>query len=180
MPFYQELFTELKTKALNKIQLNKLKMCLAKKYKLNKMPTDIDIFLNAPEKDIPKLKKMLQTKPTRSISGVTPIAVMSKPMPCPHGKCIFCPGGINSNFGDVPQSYTGKEPATMRGIRANYDPYIQVFNRLEQYIVSGHVPQKCDIIVMGGTFPSYPKDYQEQFVTEIFQAMNDFSDLFFD
>ncbi len=104
---------------------------------------------------------------------------MTKPLPCPHGKCIYCPGGLASEFGDVPQSYTGKEPASMRAARANYDSYIQVFNRLEQYIVLGQIPEKCDVIVMGGTFPSFEKDYQEEFVKYIFKAMNDFSKLFF-
>lgn len=154
-------------------------MELAKKYKLAKVPTDIDIYLHAPAADAHYFKSILLTKPVRSISGVTPVAVMSKPYPCPHGRCTFCPGGPGSVFGDVPQSYTGKEPATMRGIRAGYDPYMQVFNRLEQYIVTGHAPEKCDVIIMGGTFPSYPRDYQEDFALHVFKAMNDFSALFF-
>ena len=32
---------------------------------------------------------------------------------------------------------------------------------------------------MGGTFPSFPKKYQEEFVYYAFKAMNDFSRLFY-
>ncbi|MEK6845789.1 MAG: tRNA uridine(34) 5-carboxymethylaminomethyl modification radical SAM/GNAT enzyme Elp3, partial [Nanoarchaeota archaeon] len=104
----------------------------------------------------------------------------TKPFPCPHGKCIMCPGGVDSAFGDVPQSYTGREPATMRGIRNNFDPYLQVFNRLEQYILQGHNCDKVELIIMGGTFPSFPQEYQEEFIKYAFKAMNDFSKLFYD
>ncbi|MFC1752396.1 tRNA uridine(34) 5-carboxymethylaminomethyl modification radical SAM/GNAT enzyme Elp3 [Thermoproteota archaeon] len=181
--YFQELIAELKKeqdkkKRLSKQDIAKLKRKLAKKYKLSKFPTDIEIFLNAGQEDV-KYLKHLQTKPTRSLSGVAVVAVMTKPMPCPHGKCTTCPGGPDSVFGQVPQSYTGKEPATMRALRSGFDPYMQVMNRLEQYVVSGHVPDKAELIIMGGTFPSFPKKYQEEFVKQCFKAMNDFSVLFF-
>lgn len=183
MNFYQEFITELKKKNYTEKQLNKLKRNLSQKYKLNKIPTNIDILLNAAQKEILQIKTKLITKPTRTISGVAPVAIMTKPFPCPHastvGPCIMCPGGPKSEFGDVPQSYTGKEPATMRGIRNKYDAYLQVFNRLEQYILLGHNCEKVELILMGGTFPSFPLEYQEEFVTSAFQAMNDFSDLFY-
>ncbi len=177
MPFYQELFQLLKEKQLTKEQLAKAKMRLAKKHHLNKIPTDIDILLHTDGTQL--FEGILLTKPIRSISGVTPIAIMTKPYPCPHGRCTFCPGGPGSVFGDVPQSYTGKEPATMRALRAGFDSYLQVFNRLEQYVVTGHVPQKCEVIVMGGTFPAMPREYLEHFIASAYKAMNDFSALFF-
>ncbi len=181
--FYQEITGILKKENLDKDKLSRLKIKLCKKYKLKKIPTDIEILLNIPEKYIPRLKKQLLTKPVRTISGVAVVAIMTKPFPCPHAKtvgpCIYCPGGPKSYFGTVPQSYTGKEPATRRAIRNKYDPYLQVMNRLEQYIVTGHVPDKIELIIMGGTFPSFPKKYQEEFVKYAFKAMNDFSGLFF-
>src|SRR3989338_1156885 len=137
-------------------------------------------MLNADIKDIQKIRKFLIAKPTRTISGIAACAVMTKPFPCPHGKCAYCPGGLNSAFGTVPQSYTGKEPATRRAIRNNYNAYLQVMNRLEQYVVAGHVPDKIELIVMGGTFPSCPMNYQEDFIKNALQAMNDFSSLFID
>src|SRR3989338_6656166 len=110
---------------------------------------------------------------------------MSEPYPCPHtmkgiGPCTYCPGGPGSAFGDVPQSYTGKEPSTRRSIRNNYDPYLVVFNRLEHYVAMGKVPDKAEIIIQGGTFTFFPKAYQEYFVKYALKAMNDFSKLFFD
>ncbi|MCK4589609.1 MAG: tRNA uridine(34) 5-carboxymethylaminomethyl modification radical SAM/GNAT enzyme Elp3 [Nanoarchaeota archaeon] len=179
MNIYQELIQNLRKQSLSSKQFSQLKRELCKKYKVHKPPTNFEILLHAKESDLKKIKNKLLTKPTRTISGVSPIAVMTRPFKCPHGKCLMCPGGPNSHFGDVPQSYTGKEPATMRGIRNKYDSYLQVFNRLEQYIVLGHDINKIELIVMGGTFPSFPKKYQDDFIIYAFKAMNDFSKLFF-
>jgi elongator complex protein 3 len=162
-------------KNTDKVNLNKIKLKLSSKYKLKRIPTDIEIFLSS-KKNIPEL---IVTKPTRTISGVAVVALMTMPIKCPHGKCIYCPGGLNSEFGDVPQSYTGHEPSTMRGIRNDYDAYLQVMNRLEQYIVIGQNPEKVEVIIMGGTFPSFPAEYQNLFVKDAFKAMNDFSNLFY-
>src|SRR3989344_1624078 len=168
----------------NKIEdqksLNEIKQEMAKKHKLSKTPTNIEILVSLPKEKMAEFKKVLLSKPTRTISGVSPVAIMTAPSKCPHGKCTFCPGGLNSPWGDVPQSYTGHEPATMRGIRNNYDAYLQVFNRLQQYVLMGHTFDKIEIIIMGGTFTATEKEYQEEFVYGLFKAMNDFSDLFFD
>ena len=67
----------------------------------------------------------------------------------------------------------------MRAMRAGFDPYRIVFNRLEQYVAGGHMPDKVEIILQGGTFPSFPKKYQEEVVRLCFKAMNDFGRLFF-
>lgn len=161
-----------------KKKISQEKQKLAKKYNIQIL-TDIQILLNMNWDQVQMYKKILMTKPTRSISGVAVIAIMTNPAKCPHGKCIFCPGGLDSFYGDVPQSYTGKEPATLRGIRSNYNAYFQVMSRLEQYIMTGHVPDKVELIVMGGTFPARDKKYQEEFIGDALQAMNDFSNSFF-
>ena len=171
----QELLQELKPG----VDLEKLKKIISKKYKLSKFPTNIEILAELNEKEKETYKKFLITKPTRTISGVAPIAVMTKPLACKHGKCTFCPGGPGSNFGNVPQSYTGNEPSTMRAIRSDYDPYLIVFNRLEQYMLLNQIPEKAEVIIQGGTFPSFEKDYQEEVIKYILKAMNDFSELFF-
>ncbi len=178
--FYEEIFQELRTKEISELQLTKLKRNLALKHKLKVIPSNINLLLHVKEEEIPFFKKKLLTKPVRTISGVSPIAIMTQPSNCPHGKCTFCPGGINSPWGDVPQSYTGHEPATMRGIRNKYDAYLQVMNRLEQYVILGHSFDKIELIIMGGTFPATSKEYQETFIKEAFQAMNVFSQYFFD
>jgi elongator complex protein 3 len=178
--FFTDIIEEIKQKPHSKLDISRLKLKLCKKHRRKHPPTDIEILLNADDKDLPLLKKTLRTKPTRSISGVAVVAIMCRPHKCPHGKCTICPGGIDSHFGDTPQSYTGKEPATMRAIRNRFDPYLQVFNRLEQYIVAGHIPDKVELIIMGGTFPSTKDEYQKGFITYALKAMNDFSRLFFD
>ncbi len=178
--FFSEIAEFIKKKKPSKNQIATEKTRLCKKYSLKKIPTDIEIMLNADIKGIQKIRKFLLAKPTRTISGIAACAVMTKPFPCPHGKCAYCPGGINSAFGTVPQSYTGKEPAARRAIRNNYNAYLQVMNRLEQYVAAGHAPDKIELIIMGGTFPSCPMSYQEDFIKNALQAMNDFSFLFID
>jgi elongator complex protein 3 len=177
--YLQELVQICMQKSLDKNAISRLKARLCEKYKVKEMPTDIEVLMLLNKRDMQLMKPYLQTKPVRSLSGVAVCAIMTRPRQCPHGKCIYCPGGPQSFFGDVPQSYTGHEPATRRAIRNSFDPYLQVFNRLEQYIVSGHLPEKLEVIVMGGTFPSYPVKYQREFVAYAFKAMNDFSERFF-
>jgi elongator complex protein 3 len=156
---------------ISKEALSKLKVKLSQKYGLKSVPSDVEVFLRTGTK--------LVTKPMRTMSGVSPLALMTAPFACPHGKCVYCPGGPGSPFGDVPQSYTGREPSTMRGIRNMYDPYLIVFNRLEQFIATGHFPEKTEVIVQGGTFPALPWQYQEDFITYALKAMNDFGEKFY-
>jgi len=169
-------------------ELNQIKLKILNKYRTNgnlkQIPKNADIYFVASEEEREQLKHLLSLKPVRTISGVAPIALMSEPYPCPHtmkgiGPCTYCPGGPGSVFGNVPQSYTGKEPSTRRAIRNNYDPYLIVFNRLEHYIAMGKIPDKAEIIIQGGTFTFFPKAYQEYFVKYSLKAMNDFSKLFF-
>jgi elongator complex protein 3 len=165
-------------KKLSQDQISGIKNRLSKEHGLKKPPTNIEIMLHL-SLELIKQMPFLLTKPGRSKSGVSVVAIMTKPHKCPHGKCITCPGGIDSHFGTVPQSYTGIEPATRRAIRNDYDPYLQVMNRLEQYIVSGHPVDKIELIIMGGTFPSTSFLYQKNFIMYALKAMNDFSYLFF-
>ena len=83
--YYKELISQLKKKKLTKKQLNTLKIKLCIKHQIKKIPTDIEILLNADAKDIPKIRKYLLTKPTRTISGVAVCAIMTKPIACRHG-----------------------------------------------------------------------------------------------
>jgi len=176
----QEILQEAEIRNIkNTKELDIIKYKICKKYKLKSAPKIIHLFLSADQNQREKLKSILITKPIRTLSGVAPLAIMTKPIACKHGKCTFCPGGPGSYFGDVTQSYTGNEPTSMRAIRNNYDPYLQVFNRLEHYTLLGQNSDKIELIVMGGTFPSFELTYQDYFVTYALKAMNDFSDLFY-
>jgi len=156
----------------------KLRSVLCRQQHPKSMPSFIQILAYATNEEYKKLF-FLQSKPSRTIAGVSPIAIMTKPMKCPHGKCLMCPGGVDSAFGSTPQSYTGKEPAARRAMRNNYDAYIQVFNRLEQYTLLNHPIDKSELIIMGGTFIAADEDYRNEFMANALKAMNDFSDLFF-
>ena len=105
-------------------------------------------------------------KATRTISGVTPVAVMAKPFPCP-GDCVYCPSSEGA-----PKSYTVESPAVLRAIRCDFDPARQVSVRLKTLVDMGHPVQKVELIVMGGTFLAYPVDYQHWFVKSCFDALN--------
>ena len=93
-------------------------------------------------------------KPVRTLSGVTPLTVVLKPKKCDHGNCIYCPGGEH-----VPQSYTNKSPAIMRALALKFNPYEQVANRLRVLKKMGHPTDKIELIIIGGTFLQYEKEY---------------------
>jgi elongator complex protein 3 len=187
---FQQLCREIVDEAIAKKvrtveALNRVKMHVLNKHpEIAEIPNNADLIVSATPEQKAALKNVLVMKPMRTISGVSPIAMMCDPYPCPHtmkklGPCTYCPGGPGSPWGDVPQSYTGAEPSTRRSARNHYDPYISIFNRLEHYIAMNHSPEKVEVILQGGTFPFFPKHYQEYFIKYIFKAMNDFSRVFY-
>src|SRR5919205_682568 len=114
-------------------------------------------------------KRLLMVKPNKTASGVAVIAVMPNPYRCPHGRCIYCPGGIKFN---TPLSYTGTEPVTRAAQKFNYDPYYQVCSKMEQLQARGHDTGKTEIVIVGGTFPFMPASYQRQFAKSCYDALN--------
>ncbi|HIE31773.1 MAG TPA: tRNA uridine(34) 5-carboxymethylaminomethyl modification radical SAM/GNAT enzyme Elp3 [Methanosarcinales archaeon] len=156
-------------------ELNTAKKQVSARYKLSRLPKNAEILAVCPADERVRVIPLLQRKPVRTVSGVAVVAVMTSPHPCPHGACVPCPGGPASVF-NTPQSYTGREPATMRAISCGYEPYEQVTNRLRQLHQIGHPVDKAELIVMGGTFTARPPDYQQWFVRRCVMAMNDFTD----
>lgn len=155
-------------------ELNKVKKEVSKEYHLESLPRNGDIIVQGSSEEQNIIKDFLKRKPVRTISGVAVIAVMTSPAPCPHGVCLPCPGGPNSVF-KSPQSYMGREPAAMRAIQHEFDPYAQVRSRLSQLKEIGHDIEKVELIVMGGTFSARSLDYQEWFTKRCLEAMNDFT-----
>ncbi len=152
-----------------KEDVNAIKIKVAGKQSLTYVIPNSELIRCLRPREKRKLLPVLKRKATRTISGVTIIAVMTEPWPCPHdAPCAYCPGGPSQG---VPQSYTGKEPAAMRGIQNQYDPYMQVENRIEQLSAIGHMVDKVELIIMGGTFPSAPTNYQESFVKGCLDAI---------
>ena len=118
-----------------------------------------------------RLLERIRMKPMRTLSGVTTVTVLTKPYPCP-GKCIFCPTDVR-----MPKSYLPDEPGAMRAVEHQFDPFAQVRSRIMQLESLGHPTDKIELLILGGTWSSYKRDYQEWFVKRCFDAMNDFSNL---
>lgn len=166
----QEIVRELrKDRSLGKDDLENIKRNIASKYKLERVPSNPEIMSELDEETKAVLEEKLSIKRTRSASGVVVVAAMTAPFGCPHGTCLYCPGG--PSFG-TPQSYTGHEPAAMRAIQNDFDPHKQVVERLRQLGEMGHSTQKVELIIMGGTFTYLPVEYQRWFIKSCFDALN--------
>ncbi len=116
-----------------------------------------------------RYRRLLMVKPAKTASGVAVITVMPKPFECPHGRCTYCPGGVEFN---TPLSYTGTEPATRAAQKHSFDPYQQASSKLEQLQARGHDTGKSEIVIVGGTFPFMPDDYQRGFAKGCYDALN--------
>ncbi len=114
----------------------------------------------------PDLLARIRLKPVRSLSGVTVVTVLTKPYDCP-GECIFCPDDVR-----MPKSYLPDEPGAQRALMHGFDPYSQVRARLAALEAVGHPTDKIELLVLGGTWTSYPKDYQTWFIRRLFDALN--------
>ncbi|WP_458403021.1 tRNA uridine(34) 5-carboxymethylaminomethyl modification radical SAM/GNAT enzyme Elp3 [Methanobrevibacter sp.] len=149
------------------LEVEKRQLC--RDLKLSKFMSNADILKYAEPEEKELVSGILKKKPTRTQSGVAIVAVMCHPHKCPHGRCFYCP---ESDI--APPSYTGEEPAALRGRMYEFHPYIQCFNRLKQLKQIGHPIDKVELIIMGGTFPSRDLCYQEWFVSQCLKAMTDF------
>ncbi len=112
------------------------------------------------------LLERIRMKPVRTLSGVTTVTVLTKPYPCP-GQCIFCPTDVR-----MPKSYLPDEPGAMRALEHDFDPYTQVRSRLEALEALGHPTDKIELLILGGTWSAYRRNYQEWFIRRCFDAMN--------
>ncbi|WP_296875928.1 tRNA uridine(34) 5-carboxymethylaminomethyl modification radical SAM/GNAT enzyme Elp3 [uncultured Methanobrevibacter sp.] len=155
-----------KITARKQLEVKKRQLC--RDLKLSKFMSNADILEYAKPEEKEIVSAIVKKKPTRTISGVAVVAVMCHPHKCPHGRCFYCP---ESDI--APPSYTGEEPAALRGRMYDYHPYVQCFNRLKQLKKIGHPIDKVELIIMGGTFPSRDLDYQEWFVSQCLKAMCD-------
>ena len=144
-----------------------IKICT--KYALDRIPKNYEILSVVKKEDFDKLRKVLIRKPAKTASGVAVVALMPKPYACPHGRCTYCPGGIEFNS---PNSYTGKEPSSLNAIENEFNPKLQIMSKIEKLIAFGHDPSKMEIVIVGGTFLFMPKDYQINFIKSCYDALN--------
>lgn len=113
-----------------------------------------------------RLERLLRVREIRTLSGIAPITVLTKPYPCP-GRCVYCPAPKG-----MPKSYLASEPAAQRAWLLKFDPYRQVRLRIKTLEDNGHNASKIELIVLGGTWSHYPLKYREWFITRCFQAAN--------
>ena len=111
---------------------------------------------------------LLKKRAVRTLSGIAPVAVLTKPYPCP-GSCAYCPKKPN-----VPVSYLPNEPAVMRALRLKFNPYLQTVYRLRALENNGHEPNKIELIIIGGTWSYLPLKYKYWYLLNCFKAANDY------
>lgn len=159
----------------NKNKFNKIYRQLRKEFQM--VPKKIHIFCSYRQlveqgkiKQNIDLEQRLVAKKIRALSGVLVITVLTSPskFSCPKD-CNYCP-----NEPGQPRSYLKDEPAVQRANRNNFDPIKQFFDRATTHFINGHPVDKIEILVLGGTWSSYPKDYQEQFIRDLYYAANIF------
>lgn len=153
-------------------KINNIKCQICKKHHYNKVIKNAVIFSHATEEEKTKIVDVLRRRVVRSLSGVSVIAIMTKPYPCP-GKCVYCPGESSQPGVKVAQSYTGREPAAMRSINCNFDPYEQVKSRIGDLEAIAHNVDKIELIIMGGTFLSTDIEYQKSFIQGALEGVID-------
>ena len=160
-----------------KIIERKMKL-LRRKYKISPSKSKIRQSCEQNNIEIPEnLIEYLIKKKSRSMSGVVVVAVTSPPMSSCSYNCSFCPSGKNSEgVMIVPKSYDPKEPAIARGLRNNFNGYLQFYERGDTYIANGHYMDKVELIVRGGTWHCYPERIQIRFITEVYYGANTFYD----
>ncbi|MFA4819663.1 MAG: tRNA uridine(34) 5-carboxymethylaminomethyl modification radical SAM/GNAT enzyme Elp3 [Candidatus Aenigmatarchaeota archaeon] len=161
-----------KIKTVEELELAKIKLAGGKSLVKNSQILEL---ASPSDPDYDKIKKLLKIKNVRTASGVANIAVMwmheKHENSCP-ANCIYCPQGKDETGLIAPKSYTGVEPTTLRAIRNDYDPFLQVTNRIKQLNLIGHSTDKCELIIMGGTFMATPTKFQEEFVKRCLDGFN--------
>jgi elongator complex protein 3 len=133
------------------------------------LPTNVEWIRSlSPDAQV-RYRGAIRRRPSRTLSGVAVVAVMTAPARCPHGRCTYCPGGVENAS---PQSYTGEEPSALRGAQFHWDSEAITRQRLAALEAIGHPTSKVEVIVMGGTFPARPRPFQEGVLRGIYDGLN--------
>jgi elongator complex protein 3 len=150
-------------------EVHREKLARAKAHPAGPLLSNVDWIRSLPPEEQLRYAGAVRRKPSRSLSGVAVVAVMTAPARCPHGRCTYCPGGVENAS---PQSYTGEEPSALRGAQFRWDSAAITRHRIETLEAIGHPTSKVEVIVMGGTFPARPRGYQEGVLRGIYDGLN--------
>ncbi len=149
--------------------LEKAKKRAASLYGLDRYPSNSEIIARLPKDSAEGFEGLLRVHPRRSASGIVVVTAFSAPFSCPHGTCVFCPGGPRLG---TPQSYLPRSPGMKSALSAEFDPYLQVRKCLAKYSANGHETSKVETIIEGGTFIAVDEGYQMGFVKGVYDGLN--------
>ena len=153
----------------SRVALEKAKKRAARLYSLSRYVSNSEILMALPDSDRAAFQDMLRVHPRRSASGIVVVTAFSAPFSCPHGTCVFCPGGPRQG---TPQSYMPDSPGMRTALATEFDPFKQVQKSLAKYAANGHQIDKVETIMEGGTFVAVPLDYQTSFVKGVYDGLN--------
>ena len=173
--------------------IDKFKKGIQKKYKYTLSNAEFIKIYKYLNLENQHLRNLITKKKCKSNSGVLVITVLTSAHPqytdedgevktarfsCKHD-CAYCPNEPaheGNNWVAQPRSYLYSEPAVLRANANDFDPIKQMNSRLSTLIRMGHIPDKLEIIVLGGTWSEYPRDYQDRFITELYYSANIYFD----
>jgi len=150
-------------------QLELAKKEAAKRFHLGKYLTNSQLYLALSPAERAGRKEIFRVHPRRSASGIVIVTVFTAPATCPHGTCVYCPGGPSMG---TPQSYVPDGPSMRAATGVGFDPFMQAQKMLSKYIDRGHEASKVELMVEGGTFLAMPHGYQEWFIKRAFDGLN--------
>ncbi|MCS6770074.1 MAG: tRNA uridine(34) 5-carboxymethylaminomethyl modification radical SAM/GNAT enzyme Elp3 [Candidatus Caldarchaeum sp.] len=146
---------------LSRAEAERLKKEIASRMRMPKIPSDMELASLSGAKVL--------KKPVKTASGVSVITVVAPLFSCPHGRCVYCPGG--RPYG-TPQSYTGEEVVVRNATALGFDPYRQVKAAVQRLQQMGHFVDKVELIVIGGTFTASSPEFQRRFIQRCLDALN--------
>jgi ELP3 family radical SAM enzyme/protein acetyltransferase len=184
---YKDLVLEILSRNQDYTKHEILKALMRKHKCVKKNSYVFQVFLlmntgNATDKQY--IREVLRIKAGKSHSGIISVTVFTSGTPewidpvtsekksqtfsC-QWNCHYCP-----NEPGQPRSYLKGEPGVLRANRSNFDCVSQMHERLKALYLCGHECDKLEVLVLGGTWVSYPVDYREQFIRDIYYAANTF------
>lgn len=172
------IYAGLKIPNLTKDSFHKIKNEIYKTYTLKQPLASIEIIQRYNEwiktgifEESNSFRKIIRKRWVRSLSWVTVISLLTKFFWCP-GKCVYCP-----TFEGLPKSYIPNEPAVQRAELNDFDPILQIHNRLRSLEITGHKIEKNDVRIIGGTWSVYPKAYKDEFIKSVYDAFNTYDEM---
>ena len=111
--------------------------------------------------------RRLQMKPIRTSSGVAPVTVLTKPAGCP-GRCIFCPDADG-----MPKSYLPERAGRPARRQCEFRPLPAGDHPARTFKAMGHTADKVELLILGGTWSAYSRQYRQWFVARCLQALNE-------